>query len=129
MSRSCPAPDRRTPVRLPFAVGRGAPVVITREIDPPRILLEGEVEDHHLDELTVLLRTAEPAGGDVRVSLRGVAFLQAEVVRTLVRTAGELADRDLTLVLDLAPHHRWAITALGWNDAPGLVMVNGDNPP
>jgi len=102
-------------------------VVITPQGDPPGLVLTGNIDAADLEALRATLLTGTP-GGEVRVDMRQVPFLLLATVRTLVRTAGELAEDGRSLVLNLAPHHEWAIGAVGWANAPGLVMANGEAP-
>ncbi|PRY40286.1 hypothetical protein [Umezawaea tangerina] len=102
-------------------------MVITPHGDPPGLVLTGTIGVADLDTLrSALLDGSTSAHGEVRVDVRQVPFLLLGTVRTLVRTAGELAQDGRSLVLALAPHHEWAIGAVGWANAPGLVMVNGE---
>ncbi len=105
-------------------------MVITPQGDPPGLVLTGNIDAADLEALRSALlhgRCGSPSG-EVRVDLRQVPFLLLATVRTLVRTAGELAEDGRSLVLTLAPHHEWAIGAVGWANAPGLVMANGELP-
>jgi anti-anti-sigma regulatory factor len=102
-------------------------VVITPQGDPPGLVLTGNIDAADLEALRSTLLHGTPCGA-VRVDMRQVPFLLLATVRTLVRTAGELAEDGRSLVLNLAPHHEWAIGAVGWANAPGLVMANGEVP-
>ncbi|MET1075069.1 MAG: STAS domain-containing protein [Umezawaea sp.] len=102
-------------------------MVITPQGDPPGLVLTGTIGVADLDALRSALLDGGPSAPDeVRVDMRQVPFLLLGTVRTLVRAAAELAEDGRSLVLDLAPHHEWAIGAVGWANAPGLVMVNGE---
>ncbi|MEO6084383.1 MAG: STAS domain-containing protein [Umezawaea sp.] len=105
-------------------------MVITPQGDPPGLVLTGNIDAADLETLRSALLDGEcgSAGGDVYVDLRQVPFVLLATVRALVRTAGELAEDGRRLVLNLAPHHEWAIGAVGWAHAPGLVMANGEVP-
>ncbi|MEU5696543.1 hypothetical protein [Actinosynnema sp. NPDC020468] len=100
-------------------------MVITGQGDPPGLVLTGTIREADLDRLRAAVLAM---CGDVRVDLRAVPFVQVVTLRTLVRTAAELDREGRCLVLDLAPHHEWAIDAIGWSTAPGLVMANGELP-
>jgi hypothetical protein len=102
-------------------------VVITPQGDPPGLVLTGNIDAADLEALRSTLLHGLPSS-EVRVDMRQVPFLPLATVRTLVRTAGELAEDGRSLVLNLAPHHEWAIGAVGWANAPGLVMANGEVP-
>ena len=102
-------------------------MVITPQGDPPGLVLTGNIDAADLEALRSALLHGSPCG-EVRVDMRQVPFLLLATVRTLVRTAGELAEDGRSLVLNLAPHHEWAIGAVGWANAPGLVMANGEAP-
>ena len=102
-------------------------MVITPQGDPPGLVLTGNIDAADLEALRSTLLHGSPSG-EVRVDMRQVPFLLLATVRTLVRTAGELAEDGRSLVLNLAPHHEWAIGAVGWANAPGLVMANGEVP-
>ncbi|GAA3856223.1 hypothetical protein GCM10022243_21840 [Saccharothrix violaceirubra] len=101
-------------------------MVITREGDPPGIVLSGAIDPDDLAELRALLLA--DGCGDVRLDLRAVPFLVVGTLRVLVQTAVELHESGRDLVLDLAPQHEWTIGAVGWSAAPGLVLANGTVP-
>ncbi|GGP67057.1 hypothetical protein [Saccharothrix coeruleofusca] len=104
-------------------------MVITRHTDPPGLVLSGDIGAAQLQALRDVVLEAADAGGDgVRLCARDVPFLRVEAIRVLIAVAAELAPRGRALVLDVARHHAWAIEALGWADAPGLVLLNGGVP-
>ncbi|CAL9532739.1 hypothetical protein SUDANB95_04033 [Actinosynnema sp. ALI-1.44] len=104
-------------------------MVIARHGDSPGLVLTGIIELSDLDRLrAALLDAARPGHPEVVLDLIGVPFLRIAELRTIVTTAQELAHGGHRLLLHLAPHHEWAINAVGWAGAPGLVLANGDLP-
>jgi anti-anti-sigma regulatory factor len=101
-------------------------VVITRHGEPPGLVLSGHIGECDLENLrAALLDGADADRVDTLVDMRAVPFLLTSTARTLVCAAAELARSGRNLVLWVAPHHEWVIEAIGWADAPGLVMANG----
>ncbi|CCH30356.1 STAS domain-containing protein [Actinosynnema sp. NPDC047251] len=104
-------------------------MVLTRQGDPPGLVLTGVLEAVAPEVLrAAVLAPGRPAHPDVRLDLRAVPFLRTAELRVLCAMAAELAQAGRSLVLELAEHHEWAIRAIGWAGAPGLVLANGDMP-
>ncbi|MFF0203431.1 STAS domain-containing protein [Streptomyces sp. NPDC005017] len=97
--------------------GDGGTLIVTRTVDPPGLRLEGELDAARHAELSEALTALDGTGGDVRLDLAGLHFID---LGSLSLLSGFGNGR--RVVLDgLSPTVARVIETLGRERLPGLV--------
>ncbi|MGW1992290.1 anti-sigma factor antagonist [Embleya sp. NBC_00888] len=95
-----------------------------RTTRPRGLRLEGEIDLANVDVVRRVLAAAARDGGDVRVDVSKLAFIDVAGLRVFVDQAGALSRRGGHMVLVGASRQMLRVLALcGWDTVPGLSMV------
>ncbi|GAA0433214.1 MEDS domain-containing protein [Streptomyces luteireticuli] len=105
---------------------RTADLLVARVHRPPGLRLEGVVDASSHRQLRDALRSVAAVREDVRLEMSRVEFLDLGGLRLLMTFARARAARHRAVELSgLAPHLAQAITLIGWDRTPGLVLGGG----
>ncbi|MET7298495.1 anti-sigma factor antagonist [Embleya sp. NPDC005575] len=97
---------------------------VVRTTRPRGLRLEGEIDLANVDVVRRVLAAASRDGGDVRVDVGKLAFIDVAGLRVFVDQAGALSRRGGHMVLIGASRQMLRVLALcGWDAVPGLTMV------
>nr|WP_237534865.1 STAS domain-containing protein [Streptomyces sp. SID3343] len=97
---------------------------VVRTTRPRGLRLEGEIDLANVDVVRRVLASAARDGGDIRVDVSKLAFIDVAGLRVFVDQAGALALRDGRMVLVGASRQMVRVLGLcGWDAVPGLTMV------
>ena len=66
--------------------------------------------------------------GDLRVDLRDLEFCDVSGIRALVSAAKDLHQGRRLVLTGLPAQLRNVMTLVGWNDLPGMVINDSDEP-
>lgn len=111
------------------AMGHGPGVLRISVIDdPPGIAVEGDVDVVTVQEFDEAVAAALiNFAGDVQIDLSGVAFIDLEGLRILMKASRSMAAEGRKLVLvKLAPHLQDVLRIVGWAETL-TVTENGED--
>ncbi|GHD93233.1 STAS domain-containing protein [Streptomyces naganishii] len=95
---------------------------ITPMADPPGLRLEGELDATRHQELVETLSPLAARGGEVRLDLAGLRFIDLGALRLLTCLV-ESCGNGVRLVLDnLSPQLENLVLTVSWERLPGLVQ-------
>ncbi|MEU4328398.1 MEDS domain-containing protein [Nonomuraea dietziae] len=95
----------------------------TFDADGARVLrVTGTVDHSTTPTWSAALRQAARAGGDVRVDMAELEFIDVAGIRELAAAASALTEGSSLRIRHLAPRLRQIITLVGWDAVPGLVI-------
>lgn len=96
---------------------------VERVREPLGLRLVGDVDSFTVSIVASALRALLTEGRDIHLELSGLQFMDVAGLELLVSTAGEMGD-GRNLVLHALSPHLWHIMELvGWDSAPGLLLV------
>lgn len=94
---------------------------ITQTVDPPGLRLEGELDATRHREVVERLSPLAAEGGEVRLDLAGLRFIDLGALRMLTCLV-ERCGNGVRLVLDdMPPQVENLIETMSWERLPGLV--------
>ncbi|MEU8123853.1 STAS domain-containing protein [Spirillospora sp. NPDC049024] len=107
---------------------RSALLRLDGTFEPPRLVVDGEVDLATLDAFTAALSSVLASGsGDVWVDVEKLDFIDVAGLRALAAAACRLGLQDRRLVLrSVAPHLAKLMDLVGWSQIPGLLMLVRD---
>lgn len=95
---------------------------ITPTVDPPGLRLEGELDATRHQDVIEALSPLTAEGGDVRLDLAGLNFIDLGALRQLTCLV-ERCGNGVRIVLDnLSPQMENLIATVSWERLPGLVQ-------
>lgn len=95
---------------------------ITQTLDPPGLCLEGELDATRHRVVVEALSPLTAGGGDVRLDLAGLRFIDLGALRLLTGLVARCGN-GVRLVLDnLSPQMENLLETVGWERLPGLVQ-------
>ncbi|MES9542133.1 STAS domain-containing protein [Actinomadura sp. NPDC000600] len=104
---------------------RSALLRLDGTFEPPRLVVDGEIDLATLDAFTTALSSVLARGsGDVWVDVEKLDFIDVAGLRALAAAACRLGLQDRRLVLrSVAPHLAELMDLVGWSQIPGLFML------
>jgi ABC-type transporter Mla MlaB component len=116
-------------------------LVIYRTDLPGVLSMFGEVDQFNADAVATALdaelraagagvanpRPGSRSGGQLRVDVSRLEFVDTGGIRALVKIAGCASDRLPLVLTGLPPLLRKVMFAVGWGDLPGLVIAESES--
>src|SRR6476646_9569269 len=103
-------------------------LVIRRTYAPPGLSVSGAIDVLNVDALAETLVRSLQGAGDLRVDLHYLEFCDVSGIRALVSAAKGVHEGHRLVLTGLPPQLRNVMNLVGWNDLPGLVIDDSDEP-
>lgn len=101
-------------------------LVVRRTFAPAGLSVTGAIDAFNVDAFAETLDMSLVGEGDLKIDLRYLEFCDVSGIRALV-SAAKVVNEGRRLVLHGLPEQlRTAMTLVGWNDLPGLVIADAD---
>jgi len=97
---------------------------VVRTTRPRGLCLEGEIDLANVDMVRRVLASCARDGGDIRIDVAKLAFIDVAGLRVFVDQAGTSSRRGGRLILVGASRQMLRVLALcGWDSVPGLTLI------
>ena len=106
----------------------GKQLVIRRTYAPAGLSVSGAIDVFNVDAFAETLVSSIQAVGDLRVDLRYLEFCDVSGIRALVSAAKAVPQGRSLVLTGLPAQLRNVMSLVGWNDLPGLVINDPDEP-
>jgi anti-anti-sigma factor len=103
-------------------------LVIRRTYAPSGLSVSGAIDVFNVDAFAQTLGTCLEGQGDLNVNLHYLEFCDVSGIRALVSAAKEVHQGRRLVLAGLPLQLRNVMTLVGWNDLPGLVIDDSDEP-
>lgn len=112
----------------------GSALRVTRTESPRGLVLAGDIDEWTYADLLAALADAAAGPGEIHINLAGVQYCDLAGLRAILRLGGASGQRmdqsGRRLILAQLPAHlKTVLRILGWDSAPGLVIVNDHQDP
>jgi ABC-type transporter Mla MlaB component len=112
----------------------GSALRVTRTDSPRRLVLAGDIDEWTYADLLAALADAAAGPGEIHINLAGVQYCDLAGLRAILRlgsaSSQQLDPSGRRLVLaELPAHLKTVLRILGWDCAPGLVIINDHHDP
>jgi anti-anti-sigma factor len=103
-------------------------LVIRRTYAPAGLSVSGAIDVFNVDAFAETLVNSVQGVGDLRVDLRHLEFCDVSGIRALVSAAKDVHQGRRLVLAGLPPQLRNVMTLVGWDDLPGLVIDDSNEP-
>ena len=103
-------------------------LVIRRTLAPAGLSVSGSIDVFNVDGFADALVSSLQEVGDLRVDLHHLEFCDVSGIRALVSAARNVNQGRRLLLIGLPPQLRNVMKLVGWDDLPGLVISDPDEP-
>lgn len=101
-------------------------LVIRRTYAPTGLSVSGAIDVFNVDAFAQTLAGSLEQMGDLRVDLHYLEFCDISGIRALVAAARDVPEGRRLVLTGLPLQLRNAMTLVGWNDLPGMVIEDTD---
>jgi anti-anti-sigma factor len=101
-------------------------LVMRRTYAPSGLSVSGAIDVFNVDAFAETLVSSLQGAGDLRVDLQNLEFCDVSGIRALVSAAKDVPQGSRLVLTGLPLQLRNAMTLVGWNDLPGLVIDDAD---
>jgi anti-anti-sigma factor len=103
-------------------------LVIRRTYAPAGLSVTGAIDVLNVDAFAQALTSSLTGLGDLEIDLRQLEFCDVSGIRALVSAANDVQPGRRLVLIGLPEQLRAVMKLVGWNDLPGLVIPDDDEP-
>lgn len=112
----------------------GSALRITRTERPRCLVLAGDIDEWTHADLLAALADAAAGSGEIHINLADVQYCDLAGLRAILQLGSASGQRPARsgrrlILVELPAHLKTVLQILGWDSAPGLVIINDHRKP
>jgi anti-anti-sigma factor len=112
----------------------GSALRVTQTESPRCLVLAGDIDESTYAHLLTALAGAAAGPGEIHINMAGVQYCDLAGLRAILRLGSASSQRldhsgRRLILVELPAHLKTVLHILGWESAPGLVVINDHQDP